>query len=54
LWIEFKAKKNKLTAEQKEWESFLKSENHEVHVVYDWVEAAKITIAYLDLDISLD
>lgn len=51
LWIEFKANKNKLTLEQKEWKEFLESEGHQVHVVYSWTDAARAVIDYLDLAI---
>ena len=53
LWIEFKTGKNKLTHEQQEWKEFLESENHEVHIIYSWTDAARITIAYLDMDVTV-
>lgn len=49
LWIEFKAGDNTLTLEQTEWKAFLEGEGHEVHVVRDWTDAARITATYLNL-----
>ncbi len=52
LWIEFKAGDNTLTLEQTEWKAFLELEGYQVHVVRDWTEAARITVAYLNIKVS--
>jgi hypothetical protein len=49
LWIEFKAPGGALSKEQRGWIQALEAEGHEIHVVQDWIEAARITAAYLDL-----
>lgn len=53
LWIEFKAGQNILTAEQVEWKQFLESQGYLVHVVYEWTEAARITVKYLGITLPL-
>lgn len=49
LWIEFKAGKNVLSSEQATWKAFLEARSYAVHVVYNWIDAARITVKYLDL-----
>jgi hypothetical protein len=49
LWIEFKAGRNTLTPDQVAWREELQREGHAVFVVYSWIEAARITAAYLEL-----
>jgi hypothetical protein len=49
LWIEFKAGTNDLSGVQREIKAMLEAEGHEVYVVREWTEAARITVAYLGL-----
>jgi hypothetical protein len=49
LWIEFKAGKNDLTPDQRDWKDYLEDAGYAVHVVRDWVDAARLTVEYLGL-----
>jgi hypothetical protein len=50
LWIEFKSDRGTLSIKQREFRELVEAENHLVHVVREWTEAARITIAYLGLE----
>jgi hypothetical protein len=52
LWIEFKSKHGQLSDNQKWWIDQLRSESHRVEVCRSWIEAANITIEYLNLPIT--
>jgi hypothetical protein len=49
LWIEFKSDRGTLSTRQREFIELIEGENHLVHVVREWTEAARIVVAYLDL-----
>jgi hypothetical protein len=53
LWIEFKAGDETLTPEQSDWKLFLEEEGYEVHIVRDWIEAARITLVYLGFSAAI-
>lgn len=53
LFIEMKYGKGKLSDEQGQWLDDLDNQGYAVSVCYDWKEAAKDIIEYLDLDRDL-
>lgn len=52
LWIEFKSKRGVVSASQKEWAVKLQAHEHRVEICRSWIEAANITIEYLELPIK--
>ena len=48
LWVEMKYGKNKLTENQKEFQSLLEPYGHKFVVCYSWEEARDSLLSYLD------
>ena len=47
LWIEMKAAKGKLSADQKRWITFLESQGYKCCVCYSWLQAKDVILTYL-------
>lgn len=50
LFIELKVGRNKPTTAQVEWHAYLRDAGYEVAVCWGWVAAARVILAYLDVD----
>lgn len=53
LYIELKAGKGKATASQKQWLDALNAQGYKAIICYGWIEAAKVIIDYMDLDVQV-
>ncbi|MCK5616949.1 VRR-NUC domain-containing protein [Candidatus Pacearchaeota archaeon] len=49
LYIELKAGKNKLTANQKAFKEYLDANGYKTAVCYSWIEAKEILLEYLNI-----
>lgn len=50
LWIEMKAGRGKLTADQTRWLTMLQKQGYMVFLAYGWAEAAEVIEAYLEIE----
>lgn len=49
LWVELKSDGGRASADQMAWHAWLIRHGQKVHICYDWEEAARLIVEYLNL-----